>query len=42
LRVDPETDLDSTCVGFWHDEQEMIRINGWLWSFEPVGRADAH
>jgi len=26
----PEADLDGTFKAFCHDEQEMIRINGWL------------
>jgi len=26
----PETDLDDCFRAFCHDEQEMIRINGWL------------
>lgn len=30
LSHDPEADLDGTFLAFDHDEQEMIRVNGWL------------
>lgn len=26
----PDADTDSTFAAFCHDEQEMIRVNGWL------------
>jgi hypothetical protein len=36
LLVKPETDLDG-CFKAWDmDEQEFIRINGWLFTFSTV------
>jgi len=34
ILVKPDTDLDSTFKAWDADNQEFIRINGWLWSFE--------
>lgn len=41
VSVAPETDLDSTFTAFWHDEQEPITINGWLWTFDHLPAAPA-
>lgn len=32
----PDADLDGRFLAFCHDEQEVIYINGWLFSFEPI------
>lgn len=32
VSVPPETDLDGQFVAFCHDEQEMIKVNGWLFT----------
>ncbi len=34
--VKPETDLGDRFPAFCHDEQEMLYVNGWLFSFEPI------
>jgi hypothetical protein len=34
ILVKPGTDLDSTLKAWDSDNQEFIRINGWLWAFE--------
>lgn len=36
ISVEPDTDMDSTFLAFDHDEQEMIRLNGWLFTFEQI------
>lgn len=36
LLIKPETDLDGEFVAFCCDEQEMIRVNGWLFTFEEI------
>lgn len=36
LSVPPDTDFDDTFPAWCHDAQEMIRVNGWLWTFEEV------
>ena len=30
ISVSPETELDGDFMAFCHDEQEMIRVSGWL------------
>lgn len=32
----PDTDLDGTFKAWDCDNQEFVRINGWLWSFTPT------
>lgn len=34
VSVAPGTDLDGTFLAFCHDEQEMIKVNGWLFTAE--------
>lgn len=34
ILVKPGTDFDSTFKAWDSDNQEFIRINGWLWIFE--------
>jgi hypothetical protein len=34
LMIKPDTDLDSTFTAWNTDDQEYIRINGWMFSFE--------
>lgn len=34
LLIKPDTDLDSTFVAWNTDDQEYIRINGWMFTFE--------
>lgn len=36
LLIKPGTDLDGAFKAFCADEQEMIRVNGWLFTFEQV------
>lgn len=36
ISVEPDTDLDDRFRAFDHDEQEMIMVNGWMFSFEPI------
>lgn len=36
ISVRPETDLDSEFVAWDHDEQEWIKVNGWLFTFDNV------
>lgn len=36
ILVKPATDLDSTFKAWDSDNQEFVRINGWLWTFEEV------
>lgn len=36
ILVRPGTDLDSTFKAYDADNCEMLRINGWLWTFEPA------
>lgn len=36
ISVAPDTDMDSTFLAFDHDEQEMVRLNGWLFIFEMI------
>ena len=36
VSVPPDTDLDDTFEAFSHDEQEMIVVNGWLFSAEQL------
>lgn len=36
LLVKPGTDLDDTFRAFCTDEQEYIRVNGWLFTFEDI------
>ena len=37
ISVAPDADLDDVITAFCHDEQEMIRINGWNFTFEKIG-----
>lgn len=39
LLVHPETDLDDRFRAWCCDEQEFIRVNGWLFIFEDVEEA---
>ena len=36
ISVAPGADLDGTFTAWCHDEDEMIRVNGWLWDLEPA------
>jgi hypothetical protein len=36
ILIKPGTDFDSTFTAWDTDNQEYIRINGWLFCFEPV------
>lgn len=38
LLVKSETDLDGTFRAWCCDEQEFIRVNGWLFAFEEIGQ----
>ncbi len=33
ISVDPQSDLDDVVYAFCHDTQEMIKINGWNFTF---------
>lgn len=33
ILVKPDTDFDSTFKAWDSDNQEFVRINGWLWTF---------
>ena len=36
ISVSPETNMDGIFTAFCHDEQEMIKVTGWLFSFQPI------
>lgn len=36
LLIKPDTDLDGTFKAFCTDEQELIMVSGWLFTFEQV------
>ena len=36
ISVAPDTDLDGDIHAFCHDEQEMIIVHGWLFTFEET------
>ena len=36
ISVSPDADLDDVITAFCHDDQEMIRINGWNFTFEKI------
>lgn len=36
ISVKPDTDLDDCFKAYCHDTCEMIRVNGWLFTFEEV------
>lgn len=36
VSVPPDTDLDDSFIAFDHDEQELIRVNGWLFAAVEV------
>jgi hypothetical protein len=36
ISAPPACDLDDTFIAFCHDGQELLKINGWLFSFERV------
>jgi hypothetical protein len=36
LSIAPDADLDDIVVAFCHDEQQMIRIQGWNFTFSKV------
>lgn len=38
--VPPDTDLDDSFIAFSHDEQELIRVNGWLFAAVEVEGAE--
>jgi hypothetical protein len=40
ISVSPETNMDGIFTAFCHDEQEMIRVTGWLFSFQPIANND--
>ena len=40
VSVAPDTDLDGTFEAFDHAEQEIIRINGWLFAATPIDDED--
>ena len=35
----PDADLDGRFLAFCHDEQEVIYVNGWLFTLEPIANA---
>ena len=41
LLVKPDADLDGTFRAFCTDEQEYIRVNGWLFAFRDVPDCEA-
>lgn len=42
LLIRPGTDLDATFKAWDMDNQEFIRVNGWLFSFTPVSLTPFH
>lgn len=38
--VKPDTDLDTSFRAYDADECEFIRMDGWLWTFEPATAAE--
>ena len=36
ISYDPNVDTDDTFYAFCHDEQEMLTVNGWNFTFEKV------
>ena len=36
VSVPPDTDLDDSFVAFDHDEQQLIRVSGWLFAAVEV------
>lgn len=36
ISVAPGTDLDDTFDAYCHDTGERLRVNGWLFTFEPI------
>lgn len=36
LFTKPDVDLDGTFKAYDADNCEWVRVNGWLWTFEPV------
>ena len=40
VSVAPDTDLDDTFEAFDHAEQEVIRVNGWLFAATPIDDED--
>lgn len=38
ILVKPGADLDDTFKAWDSDNQEFVRISGWLWTFEELGR----
>lgn len=36
ILVDPDTDLDTRFKAWDCDNQEIVRINGWMYEFEEV------
>lgn len=36
LSIRPDSDLDGIVTAFDHDEQEMIAVNAWLFSWEKI------
>jgi len=36
ISVQPDADLDGTFSAWDNDMEEMIRINGWMWTFEEA------
>ena len=36
VSVPPGTDLDDSFVAFDHDEQELIKVNGWLFAATEI------
>ena len=36
ISVPPDADLDEPMHAFWHDEQEMVAVVGYLWDWELI------
>jgi hypothetical protein len=36
ISADPDADMDGRFIAFNHDEQELIMVNGWLFTFESI------
>ncbi len=36
ISVHPDTDMDGRFIAFDHDAQELIMVNGWLFTFESI------
>lgn len=36
VSVPPDADLGETIDAWWHDEQRMVRLKGWLYEFTVI------